>query len=300
MLIAINGSSSERNNVAATIIQTFLVLKSDPDFLKIPLPGAENGSHPNFRKRVNSILEYLQYGNTPGALSIAAKCSVKTFDAPVKTTAGLLLNVPVEYFESKQYLQSELGSEWARWTTFTVLDIKGHHSEFYGIYHDTKEKAHQAAIEEQIEIRTRFRRKKLPTKGITCIAHLKPITVEKFLKTLKMRLFYLHPQALPNALFAKYKPEPHPGPTRELRLPNWIITDLETKGEFAIIKEHKGITIRISQPGDGADQDIEAGIIPNENFDHIITDTGSNQELIFAVKNILLQHKIINPKFTKQ
>jgi hypothetical protein len=300
MLIAISGSSSERNNVAATIIQTFLVLKSNPDFLKIPLPGAEDASHPNFRKRVNSIIEYLQYGNTPGALSVAANCSVKTFDTTVKTTAGALLNVPAEYFYSKQYLQNELGSEWARWTTFTVIDCKGAHSEFYGNKYNTKEEAHIAAVKDQKEIRAKFSRKKLPTKGITSIAHLKPVTVEQFLQGLKQRLLFLHPRTLENALFAKYKLEPHPGPTRDLRLPNWIITDLETPGQFATIKEHKGITVRIIQPGDGADQDIDNGTIPNGKFDHIITDTGSNQELIFAIKNILLQHKIINPKFTKQ
>lgn len=95
--------------------------------------------------------------------------------------------------------------------------------------------------------------------------------------------------------------------------PNWIITDMRFPNELKAIKDRKGITIRVNRPiliktdaGNitiSVEEAIKDGImapehesetaLDNAEFDHVIDNDGTIEELIQKVKDILIIENII-------
>lgn len=188
----------------------------------------------------------------------ASSWQIKKFAAKLKQIASLMLGVPAEKFEDQEFKKTFLGSEW---------DIKEYHSEDS---HEDYTWIHQMTVREFLQ--------KLGTEGVRD---------------------GVHKNAWVNALFADYKLQPHAGMTRDLIYPDWIITDMRFINEMKAVKDRGGITIRVIRKLPDVDYTTMEAVHPsetqldNEEFDHIIYNNGTIDELADAVKQILISHEII-------
>lgn len=129
----------------------------------------------------------------------------------------------------------------------------------------------------------------------------------------------LHPQVWVNATMANYKSkyEEEDGFTHfrghesEVLMkedpiweagnfPNWIITDVRFKNEANAVKERGGITIRINRntkscPYENLEEEhiSETALDNYQEFDYIIDNNSTIEELIEKVKEILIKEKLI-------
>ncbi len=142
---------------------------------------------------------------------------------------------------------------------------------------------------------------------------IKP-TIRFLLQFIGTNLFrnQLHPEIWVNALFVNY-------PSDELikqlnsktdgsygvRQPNWIITDMRFPNEAQVIKDRGGITIRVNRPcsvcgGVGyhkldcrpSEHQSETALDDYE-FNYVIKNSGTIEELIKPVKEILIKEGIL-------
>lgn len=129
----------------------------------------------------------------------------------------------------------------------------------------------------------------------------------------------LHPNLWINILFSKYKPtNKFNGKIGERKcltypLPNWIITDNRFLNEIQAVKKHQGITVRVErdlklrhgydtlEEMQAKDPELykvvthpgETELDDYKEFDYIIYNNGSLEELIEQVKIILEKENII-------
>lgn len=127
----------------------------------------------------------------------------------------------------------------------------------------------------------------------------------------------LHPNLWINILFSKYKAKPlHPvkfGGTAIAEYPNWIITDNRFLNEIQAVKKHQGITIRVErdlklrhgyntlEEMQAKDPELykvvthpgETELDDYKEFDYIIYNNGSLEELIKQVKQILEKENLL-------
>jgi len=112
----------------------------------------------------------------------------------------------------------------------------------------------------------------------------------------------IHPNIWVNALFADYvcdncgqqecpTDEEDTGQMIDSSFPNWIITDVRFPNEAQAIKDRGGIMIRIERPGVeshcGGQHPSETAL-DNYNFDYVIENEGSIDELIQKIKQLKL------------
>ena len=122
----------------------------------------------------------------------------------------------------------------------------------------------------------------------------------------------IHPNIHVAALFADYKPQHEPSTIDKLdnrvlgnshiKYSNWIITDCRFPNEAQAIKDRGGIIVRINRPlNDNIDKALKGIIsthpsetsLDNYSFNYTIDNSGTIEELIQKVKEILLTEKII-------
>ena len=93
----------------------------------------------------------------------------------------------------------------------------------------------------------------------------------------------LHKNVWVNALFAKFRPnvqgEDFPS--------HWLITDCRFPNEALAIKERNGIVIRVTRPGEEVGEHASETALDNWDFDIVITNDGSIEDLIQKVKTQL-------------
>ena len=88
----------------------------------------------------------------------------------------------------------------------------------------------------------------------------------------------IHPNIWVNSLFADYKKDS-----------NWIITDVRFPNEAQAIKDKGGIMIRINRPLYRLDdQHPSETALDNYNFDYVIENEGSIDELVQKIKQLKL------------
>lgn len=193
---------------------------------------------------------------------------IKKFAAKLKQIASIMTGIPVEKFEDQEFKKTYLPDEWAYLTK----------------------------LEEEIF-----------TDGIGLM--FKRMTVREFLQKLGTEAIRdgLHTNAWVNALFADYKPArielgaKAPIPSES----NWIITDCRFPNEAEAIKSRGGIVIRVNREKNGlsvksptgVSYDARTGQITNIHpsetsldtweFDYILNNNGSIEELVDSVKEML-------------
>lgn len=130
----------------------------------------------------------------------------------------------------------------------------------------------------------------------------------------------LHPNIWVNSLFSDYKGKEFRLNSDELVYPNWLITDMRFPNELKAVKDRGGITIRVNRDfvtnilDDGQRVMVQRGImigeenlhiekphpsetaLDNAEFDYVIENNGTLEELIEKVKVILIKENIINEK----
>lgn len=213
---------------------------------------------------IASIIQYY------GILRKDYSWSIKKFSFKMKKIASILTGIPEEKFEDQEFKKQPLSRDWT-----------------YPIDFSNEEKWVEMTVREFLQ--------KLGTEAIRNS---------------------LHENAWVNALFADYRPLPSkitkdfdgtmhsiPYPKEEIVYPNWIITDVRFPNEAQAIKNRGGIVIRVNRKPEG-----DWGILkeyyvekhPSEislddwEFDYVINNSGTIDELVEKVENMLLQLNIIN------
>lgn len=132
----------------------------------------------------------------------------------------------------------------------------------------------------------------------------KPMTGRDFLQKLGTDAVRngLHENAWVNALMSEYKQnyDNTKGIYPEY-YPNWIITDTRFPNELTAVKEKGGITIRVNRPIHALSQQNNAGLLhtsetalDSAEFDHVIDNNGTIEELTEKIKFILQKEKLLN------
>lgn len=96
----------------------------------------------------------------------------------------------------------------------------------------------------------------------------------------------IHPNIWVNILFRDFDDD------------NWIISDLRFPNELKAIKELGGVTIKVERyiertAREQFDQHKSEGALGDEEFDYIIDNNGTKEELVLKVKTLLTDLKII-------
>ena len=191
----------------------------------------------------------------------------KKFAGKLKLIGSILSGAPVEKFEDQEFKKTNMNSEWD-------YELVGED------WADSK-----------------------PV--------LVPMTYREFLQKLGTEAMRdgLHTNVWVNALFADYKRAldlvKSEDPKYDLKVeevgeyPNWIITDMRFPNEMEAVKEKEGITIRVNRPVHALSQENNAvqlhpseTALDNADFDYVIENSGSFDDLMVKVEAILKKEQI--------
>lgn len=128
-----------------------------------------------------------------------------------------------------------------------------------------------------------------PEWNVPVIGGTRPMLVREFLQKLGTEAIrkQIHPEAWVNALFADYMKV-----SLEV-LPNWVIADMRFINEMRAIQAREGITVRINRKlKQEAYTTLEVlheseTALDNEDFDYVIDNNGSLEDLLLDVTVIL-------------
>lgn len=203
---------------------------------------------------------------------------IKKFAGKLKQIASLLTGIDVEDLEKEEVKNSVLGEEW--W--------------YYGDMGERISYLRHNPTEQD---------KKYLTKP----------TVRQFLQRLGTEAIRnnIHENAWVNALFVDYKTVSLPDETTFIkddkkwideRSSKWIITDVRFPNELKAVKDRKGICIRINRLNSTPQTTFvnkhdrthpSETALDNAEFDYVIDNNSTINDLIRKVKTILIKKKII-------
>ena len=112
----------------------------------------------------------------------------------------------------------------------------------------------------------------------------------------------LHPEIWVNSLMSEYKAKWVPtgdsvaeeDVSLEKKYPNWIITDMRFPNELEAVKKRGGITIRVNRNLEESKNQHESETeLDNAEFDYVIDNNGTIEELIEKVREILIKEKLL-------
>ena len=244
---------------------------------------------------VGKIIEYLTGESTvyPFDLNIdyshKSNWEVKKFADKLKDIICLLIGCSRDQLENESFKSKELGEEWWYW----YMERDGGYSPIILDYLTTTKK--ELKSYEGLEL-------------------IKP-TPRFLLQFIGTNLFrnQLHPEIWVNSLMNEYKPQWKEETKvywkeRLSEYPNFIITDLRFPNEMEAVKKKGGITIRVNRPCDicggsgyhkmscpvskSGEHESET-ILDSAAFDYVIENSGSIEELIEKVREILKKEKLI-------
>lgn len=256
MIIGINGYIGSGKDTVGKIIQYLITKKKFPT-LEF---GVDDFYYSGYIGDIDTNIEF------------ESGWKIKKFAGKLKQIASIMTGIPVEKFEDQDFKKTNLGEEWMYFPKNNFDDV--------------------------------------------LIWGKVPMTVRELLQKLGTDAIRdnLHTNAWVNALFADYKqirPNPKVGGQQvnwvHPYYPDWIITDTRFPNEAQAIKDRGGIVIRVNRRFD----DIEIGdktfkfninpayLHPSEtslddwNFDYVIDNNGSIEELIEKVKTMLEHFKLL-------
>ena len=219
------------------------------------------------------------------------KCNWKNvkFADKLKDMVCLLLGCTREQLEDPKFKESPLGEEWVRYafadgffqsSKGTVMNSKPCSKERY---------------EEELRINWQTAYK---------LEHT-PRTILQLLGTECGREI-IHPDIWVNATFAEYKPQHFRTVKAQgllvehlTTMPNWIVSDVRFPNEAEAIKNKEGILIRVNRNktlnkvNNISKHESETALDYYEEWDYVIDNEGSIEELIEKVKEVLIKEKII-------
>ena len=252
MIVAISGRMNSGKDTVAFILQILDKIRRNEG--KYFLKKKSN----NDIERLLSYTDYNKY-----YYQDLQRWKIKKFADKLKDIVCLLINCSREQLEDEEFKSKKLGKEW----NYYQYVLKEH--EYFGKRLKTKR-----------EVLNYFK--------IKSEDYLKEFEeVRKFSITPRQILQLLgtecgreiiHPNIWVNALFSSYD---------DLKIDNWIITDLRFFNELKAIKERNGITIRINRkPEDEICHPSEVELDDYQDWDYVIENDGSISDLITKVRDI--------------
>ena len=209
--------------------------------------------------------------------SYRSNWQIKKFADPLKDIICILINCTREQLENESFKSKELGEEWWYW----YMKLDGGYPPIILDYLTTTKK--ELKSYEGLEL-------------------IKP-TPRFLMQYVGTNLFrnQLHPSIWVNSLMADYKSKlSSNNPVDDLDweprfiYPNWIITDMRFLNEMEAVKKRGGITIRVNRNlEESKDQHESETELDNAEFDYVITNDGTIEELIEKVREILTKEKLI-------
>ena len=231
--------------------------------------------------------------------SYRSNWQIKKFADPLKDIVCILLGCTREQLEDRGFKERELGEEW-----WKVKSTMIHNDKFKTkdvIYYDYK---HLSFLNDTI---TNLDKTQFISMNIEVIKTT-PRLLLQLLGTECGRNI-ISPNLWVNALFTDYKAsETHKVPRYYDEVnkkglagyegiweyPNWIITDMRFPNELEAVKKKGGITIRVNRNlEESKDQHESETELDNAEFDYVIENSGSIEELIEKVREILIKEKLI-------
>lgn len=264
MIIALSGRAGSGKDTSGSIIQY------------LTLPG-ERGEYIGFQTYDNATLER----NSP--------FKIKKFAGKLKTVASLLTGIPIEKFEDQDFKKTDLPNEW--------------------VYVENGYAAKNMTV--------RLFLQKLGTEAMRDGLHT----------NVWVNALFADYKAMPNKTMDESFMEQFVTGSSAIHYtyPNWIITDMRFPNEIEAVELREGITIRVNRDSDvkvshsGKEGDftiekfdknnpkhvaLKAGedkmlhpsetALDNANFDYVIENDGTLDELVEKVRAILIREKIIS------
>jgi hypothetical protein len=203
---------------------------------------------------------------------------IKKWAGKLKEVASILTGIPIMEFEDQEFKKSYLGAEW---DTYGIIRKNGKRQI------DVQLTPHNPTgpwltSKENIEVHNRM-------------------TVRDLLQKLGTEALRngLHENTWVNALMADYVPVPQVGSgvteENDYAYPNWIITDTRFPNELYAVKQKGGVAIQVIKKGNKAVNDHVSEIsLDGAQFDYVIENDGTIEDLVDEVKNIFKKIKDVN------
>jgi hypothetical protein len=261
MIIGLSGKKQHGKDTVADIIH-YLIYHS-----KCNLSVKESWSYKEYRKHLVGSYESYQ---------LSGWSTVK-FATKLKQIAALLIGCTVEQLENNDFKEKELDPLWECW----IIPTNGKFPRLFPIESDIE----WISKGEKYFKRQMTPRMLLQLLGTDCGRDI------------------IHPNIWVNALMSEYKDQFGPSAkaggfqTSDIRnhgLPKWIITDVRFPNEVLAIANTGGIMIRVERPSVvSTDTHPSETALDNHRFDYTITNDGTIDQLIEAVRQVLIDAKII-------
>jgi hypothetical protein len=191
---------------------------------------------------------------------------IKKFAGKLKECASLLTGIPVADFEKPEVKNSLLGPEWNSF-------------EWIG------DKLFVEAGEQPMTVRTLLQR--LGTEAIRDKVHqnawVNALFADYQLKTVSSRPFHRTELLSEEGDGIKFSRE----------YPNWVISDCRFENEAKAVKDKDGIVVRINRASSPKGTHASEVSLDNWEFDYVLDNSGSLEELPEKVRTMLLHFKII-------
>ena len=279
-LIGIAGKANSGKDLVGKIIQYLTARKDDNRSIKIQTAEFLGLTSQNWM-----------------AIYQAQNWEIKKFADKLKDIVCLLIGCTRQQLEDREFKEKELGEEWWYWSNTALNICPKEYGTFPNKMYGTKKEADKA--------------RDLYTLDRHNLSHIVKPTPRILLQQIGTDLFrnQLHPNTWVNATFADYKSIGDTlleGEVRRVReedliYPNWIITDVRFPNELEAIKKHNGITIRINRglverTGKMIQEPehISETALDNAEFDYVIENDCTIDDLIEKVREILIKENIIN------
>jgi hypothetical protein len=184
---------------------------------------------------------------------------IKKFADKLKDCVCLILGCSRQMLEDRNYKETELGDEW-----------------WYYIAKDNKTPLGLITLEEYDLLNEN-------QKDYLKLFKLTPRLILQILGTDCARKI-IHPNIWVNSLMSEYK--------EKNGYPNWIITDVRFPNEAKAIKAKNGIIIKINRYNNlietsGIQQHASEIALDNYDFDYVIENNGTIEDLIFKINKII-------------
>lgn len=231
--------------------------------------------------------------------SAGSQWQIKKFACKLKKIVSILTGIPIEDLEKQEVKDKVLGEEWWYYKFEGTEYIRAVMLPYLEAKYKEKDKDNKYLVKPTV-------RQLLQEIGTDAMRNI------------------IHPNIWVNALFTDYKVKPNYWISKadydletkkkcnpsEDYYPNWIITDMRFPNELQAVKDKGGITIRVNRPyqtvvgqsnGNWATFNHtqfhhSETALDNAEFDYIIDNNDTIEDLIEKVKGILIKEKIINEK----
>lgn len=193
---------------------------------------------------------------------------IKKWAGPLRKVASILLGMDEQYLYTTEFKESTLPRCWDRKDEYQPCgcDIVMEHGHKDGLC--------------------------LNCETPTIVSH-HPMTGRMFLQKIGTNAIRdgLHPNSWVNALMAEYRPPK----MSEYSPSKWIVSDTRFPNELKAIKDRNGICIKIVRPSlvSTDNHSSETSLDHITDWDHVIINDGTIEDLIGKVKTILEQEGIL-------